>query len=346
MRLIVTDNSTAARTMADRIAHGKAARLSVHRIEVFAADTDDGAVRVVGTGGLLFCPSGDPPTWQPVRRAAANALRFLARSADSLILATDDPLLAVQAREAACEGRPLLLREARVSVPPFTELRQPDDLAAQAAAVDLEIDAHVSAHLTRLDPALTRADLATLGTVSDSPPTGGASALGGATTTSLARLAERGYVVGDPPWRTPAGDQVVTALAGPLLAMQFASDCDAWVDAVARGTLTAQTALDRVRRILAPLPRPVASADLDAGRLLGRCPLCDDWMGGARARIACLGCGHGYSLPRQVEALAAGTTCADCDAPMIVPVIRGRRADPRCPDTSGCPSRLEVVVGR
>ena len=114
MRLIVTDNSTAASTMADRIAKGKAHGRSVHRVPVYETDADGVGTTVIGLGGLLFTPNGDPPEWAPARRAPANALRMLARSADTLMLATDDQLLAVQARDVACEGRPLLMRATRM----------------------------------------------------------------------------------------------------------------------------------------------------------------------------------------------------------------------------------------
>jgi len=75
--------------------------------------------------------------------------------------------------------------------------------------------------------------------------------------------------------------------------------------------------------------------------LIGPCPECGDWMGGARGRLRCLGCGHSYTLPRGTEVLAMpGITCADCSAPMVRPVVRGTVRSPRCPDAVGCPSNL------
>ncbi len=342
----MTDNSTAARTIADRISKGKVAGASVHRVPVFDTDCDGAPTRVIGLGGLLFAPVGDPPVWTPARRAPANAVRMLARSATSLVLATDDPLLATQARDVACEGRPLLLRAARVGEPPFARLRHVDDLAAEAAAAALEVDAVFAAHLAELDPELRRSDLAALGIAGPSPANRSVIRRARVPHDALARLAERGYLVDDPAWRTPAGTLVCEAVDPALLDPATSASCDAWIDAVGRGTLTRSAALQRVRSMIGRLRRPRRVESLDAGRLIGPCPECGDWMGGARGRLACMGCGHGYRLPRQVEALAVpGATCTACDAPLIVAVIRGRRDDPRCPDATGCPTRLGARVG-
>ena len=344
VRLIVTDNSTAARTIADRIAKDKVTGTSVHRVPVF--DVDDEPTRVIGLGGLLFAPTGDPPTWAPARRAPANALRMLARAATTLILATEDPLLAAQARDVACQDNPSLMRAARVGEPPFARLRHVDDLAAEAAAIALEVDAVFAAHMAELDPHLRRADLAALGLAGPRPVTRSAMRRARVGDDALIRLAERGYLVDEPAWRTPAGTLVCEAVDPALLDPATSASCDAWIDAVGRGTLTRSAALQRVRSLIAGLRRPRRVQGLDGGRLIGPCPACEDWMGGARGRIVCMGCGHSYRLPRQVEALAVpGTTCAACDAPLIVPVIHGRRDEPRCPDTTGCPTRLDVRVG-
>ena len=345
VRLIVTDNSTAARTIADRIAKGKVRGASVHRVDVFDVDDGTGPTRVIGLGGLLFAPAGDPPAWAPARRAPANALRVLARSAATMILATDDPLLASQARDVACEGRPLLLRAARVGKPPFTRLRHIDDLGAEAAATALEIDAVFAAHLAKLDPELRRDDLAALGVAGNAPVARSLLRREGVGDDTMARLAERGYLVDDPAWRTPAGSLICQAVDPALLDPATSASCDAWIDAVRRGTLPRAAAVRRVRSVIAGLTRPGPVEGLATGRVIGPCPECGESMAGARARLTCMGCGHGYRLPRQVEVLAVpGVTCAACDAPLILPVIHGRRVEPRCPDSTGCPTRLGVRV--
>ena len=345
MRLIVTDNSTAARTMADRIAKGKARGRSVYRVPVYDADVEGDATVVIGLGGLLFTPQGDPPEWTPARRAPANALRLLARSADTLLLAGDDPLLAVQAREVACEGRPLLMRATRTGTP-FGPVGHVDDLAAHGRAAALEADAVFAAHLAAIDTELRRHDLAALGIAGRGPTPRDVLRREGAADRSLRRLAERGYLVDEPAWRSPAGEIVVDAVDPALLDPATCATVDAWIDAVARGTLPRAQALARTRALVAGLAAPAGLDGLPSGRLIGRCPECDDWMGGARDQIRCMGCGLNYRLPRQVEALAIpGATCEACDAPLIVPVVRGRRDEPRCPDTTGCPTRLEVRVG-
>jgi len=345
VRLIVTDNSTAARTMADRLAEGKARGRSVHRVPVFEADVGGAATHVIGLGGLLFTPHGDPPEWAPARRAPANALRMLARSADSLMLATDDPLLAVQARDVACEGRPLLMRATRMGTP-FGRPGHVDDLAAHARAAALEADAVFAAHLAPLDPHLLRQDLAALGVAGRQPARRALLRREGATDESLRRLAERGYLVDEPAWRSPAGELVAGAVDPALLDPATSATVDAWIDAVARGTLPRAEALARTCALVAGLVAPVHPDGLAAGRLIGTCPECGEWMGGARDRVRCMGCGLSYRLPRQVEALGVpGAICHACDAPLILPVVRGRRDEPRCPDASGCPTRLEVRVG-
>ena len=345
MRLIVTDNSTAARTMADRIAKGKARERSVHRVPVFETDADGVATKVIGLGGPLFLPHGDPPEWSPARRAPANALRMLARSTDSLLLATEDPLLAVQARDVACEGRPHLMRATRMGTPSGPS-RHVDDLAAHARAATLEADAVFAEHLSPLDPQLRRRDLAALGVAGPGPARRAVLRREGATDESLDRLAERGYLVDEPAWRSPAGDLVVDAVDAALLDPATCATVDAWIDAVGRGTLPRTEALARTRALVAGLAAPVRVDGLASGRLIGKCPECADWMGGARDRLRCMGCGLSYRLPRQVEALAVpGATCEACDAPLILPVIHGRRDEPRCPDSSGCPTRLEARLG-
>lgn len=346
MRLIVTDNSTAARTMADRLANGKARGLEVHRVPVFEAGDEGSVTRVIGLGGLLFAPEGPDGEWRPSRRAPANALRLLARSAESLLLATDDPLLAVQARDVACAGRPLLQRAARVG-DPWSAARHVDDLAAEARAAGLEIDAMFAAYVRPVDPELRRGDLAALGQAGRTPVAHRTLRDLGVSDGSLHRLAERGYLVADPAWRTPAGDLVCEAVDAAVLKPAFGAQLDAWVNAVGRGSLTRTVARQRAAKRLAGLHAAVAVKGIAAGRLLGVCPECGDWMGGALERLQCKGCGHGYRLPKRVEALAVpGAVCEACDAPMIVPVIHGRRDEPRCPDTTGCPTRLGDPVGR
>lgn len=345
MRLIVTDNSTAARTIADRIAKGKARGRSVYRVPVYDADAGGDATVVIGLGGLLFTPTGNPPEWTPARRAPANALRLLARSAETLLLAGDDPLLAVQARDVACEGRPLLMRATRTGMP-FGPLGHVDDLAAHGRAAALEADAVFAAHLEAIDPELRRHDLAALAVAGRGPTPRDVLRREGASERSLRRLAERGYLVDEPAWRSPAGDMVIDAVDPALLDPATCATVDGWIDAVARGTLPRAQALARTRAIVAALAAPAGLDGLASGRLIGRCPECAEWMGGAREQIRCMGCGVAYRLPRQVEALAIpGATCDACDAPLIVPVIRGRRDAPRCPDATGCPTRLEVRVG-
>ena len=346
VRLIVTDNSTAARTIADRLAEGKAHGASVHRVDVFDVDTEPEPTRVIGLGGLLFAPTGDPPAWKPARRAPANALRVLARSATSMILATDDPLLAVQARDVACEGRPMLMRSARVGSPPFTRLRHVDDLAAEATATALEIDAIFAAHLAGVDATLRRQDLAALGVAGPNPVGRSLLRREGVSDDAMAHLAERGYLVDDPAWRSPAATLLCEAVDPRLLDPSTNASCEAWLDAVRRGTLPRATAVERVRTLVATFRRPAPIEGLDSGRVIGPCPECGDPMAGSRGRLTCLGCGHGYKLPRQVEILAIpGATCSACEAPMILPVIHGRRDEPRCPDSAGCPTRLGAWVG-
>jgi hypothetical protein len=308
-------------------------------------DGGDGDITVIGLDGLLFVPRGDPPEWVPARRAPANALRVLARGAESLTLATADPLLAHQAREVACEGRPLLLRAARVETPDGRR-RHVDDLAAHARAVALEADAVLAAYLAPVDAELRAPDLVALA-MAAGPVRRAVLRRAGVTVESLHRLEERGYLVDDPAWRSPAGDLVCVAVDRSLQRPDAWGRILGWVDAVGRGTLTRTDALARTRELVACLAPAERPDGLDTGRLIGRCPECGDWMGGARERLTCMGCGLSYRLPRQVVALAVpGGTCDACDAPLIQPVIRGRRDEPRCPDATGCPSRLELNVAR
>jgi hypothetical protein len=341
VRLIVTDNSTAARTMADRLANGKARVREVHRIPVFETDGDGGPTCVIAIDGLLSVPRGDPPVWVPERRAPARALERLARDADRLVLDVEDDLLAVQLRQVAGRGAPGLIRTARMGTPGGRS-RHLDDLAADAAAFDLEVAAVVAAYMAPLDPRLGVAELAILGRATGGPL--GRASL--APAFAAAVLAERGYLVDDPAFLSPAGQLVSQSVDPALLGRGPAASITGWRDAVLRGTLPRASALARLRDLIGGLQPAEPEAGLDAGRLVGRCPECDEWMGGARRRLRCLGCGMSYRIPSQVELLAVpGASCPACEAPMTRPVIRGRRDEPRCPDTTGCPTRLREPVG-
>jgi hypothetical protein len=346
VRLIVTDTSAAARALAERLAGGPGREFAVHAVPVYESVQRGEVTRVIGLGGPLFTPRGDPPAWTPARRAAANALRLLARDASSLVLAADDPLLDAQARDVACEGRPQLLRTCRTGTHPFEKLRHVDDLAAEAAAADLEIDAVFATYLAKLDPELRRQDLAALTIAGGKPVARDLLAASGVKRDTLDRLAERGYLVGEPAWWSPAASLVAAALPPILLDPATATRCDRWVDAVARGTLGREEATGRVRDLLDGAALPTAPPGFDAGRLVGPCPDCGDWMGGARERLTCMGCGRSYRLPKGIEILAVpGETCSACSAPLVRPVIRGRRDQPRCPDRSGCPTAVVSRVG-
>ncbi len=346
MRLIVTDTQASARNVADQLSGGPIREFEVHRVSVFESTNRGEVTRVIGLGGLLFTPQGDPPAWQPSRRAPANAVRLLARDAESLVLCMDDPLLAAQARDVACEGRPLLLRACRAGSPPFDKLRHVDDLSADAHAAAHEIDAVFASYLSRLDPALRRQDLAALTIAGGGPVARDLLMASGIKPETLDRLAERGYLVGEPAWWSPAASLVSAALPSILLDPATTTKCDRWIDAVSRGTLSRAEATGRVRALLDGAARPTAPDGFDSGRLIGPCPECDDWMGGVRDRLKCMGCGRSYRLPKGVEILAVpGQSCTACHAPMVRPVIRGRRDQPRCPDVSGCPTAVISRVG-
>ncbi len=340
-RLIVTDSPEAARALAQRFAERPAVR-AAHGLEFYEWDENGQTTRLLGIDGLLFTPHGNPPEWRPHRRAAARALDALAARSDELVLSCHDPLAAAQARDSACAGRPVLARSVRVGDPPWDRLFHLDELAAEARAAELEIDAVFSDFLTNVDPHLTRDDLVTLVRVGGGAMSRATLLAQGATEESLTRLAERGYLVGDPAWRSPAAVLLLAATPAPLRDPVVVGRCALWIDAVRRGTLTRPTATRRATTLVAELTPPRRPDGFDSGRLMGVCPSCGDWMGGAREMLRCMGCGLTFHQGRGVELLAVpGTTCSACSAPLVRPVVRGSVGAPRCADRLGCPTALE-----
>lgn len=342
IRLVVVDAPTgpaawlpeSAADVTERASHG------VPYVEWTDGATTD---RLIAIDGVLHEPHGNPPFWEPRRRAGLRALGKLAASSDSLIVTSDDALFAMQVRDAVCAVRPDLLRTARHRPPDGEQLGDIDDMAGESNALAREIDAVVAHVLHRVDPGLRLHDLPALDMVGTVPRSRASLMADGMREESLARLAEHGYLVDDPAWRSPAADELRTALPPVLRDPGTAATCDAWIDAVARGTLDRPTGRERVRALVGDIAPLVKPRDFDAGRLLGPCPRCGDWMGGARGRIACLGCGAGYTLPRGMEVRAVpGGICDACQAPLVRPVIRGRIRPVRCPDRAGCPEAMDA----
>jgi len=345
-RLIVTDTAESARALALRFAEHPA-ELRVHGLTFHEWTEGEDTIRIIGLDGLLFLPSGDPPEWRPHRRAAAKALDSLAAGADQLILSCQDPLLAARARDSACAGRPGLARATRAGEPPWDRLEHLDELAAEARATELEIDAVFSDFLSAVDPHLTRADLAALSRVGANGTPRATLLESGVAPESLTRLGERGYLVGDPAWLSPAAVLLIAAMPPSLLNPVVIGRCALWIDAVRRGTLQRAMATRRATTLLAELTPPRRPDGFDTGRLIGLCPSCGDWMGGAREVLRCMGCGLTFHQGRGVELLAVpGTCCSACDAPLVRPVVRGSVGAPRCADRLGCPIALEARVAR
>lgn len=342
IRLVVVDTPSpptawipeGADEVTEHASHG------VAYLECTNGDTRD---RIVTVDGPLHQARGNPPNWEPRRRAAVRALGKLATSADALVVSSDDPLFAVQVRDTVCTDRPDLLRTTRCASPPYDVLRDIDDMAGESRALACEIDAIVAYVLHRIDPGLRLHDLPALCMVGATPRSRASLVADGIPESSLVRLAEHGYLVDEPAWRSPAADALREVLPPVMLDRATGTHCDAWIDAVARGTLDRPTALRRVHELLEGAQPPPKPRDFDCGRLIGPCPRCGDWMGGARRRMRCMGCGAEYPLPRGVEARAVpGATCATCDAPLIRPVIHGRAHAIRCPDRAGCPEAMDA----
>lgn len=339
-RLIVTDSPDAARALARGLAEQPAER-AVHGLVYYEWTEDGRQNRMIGLDGPLFTAHGNPPEWRPNRRAAARALDALAAGAGQLILSCQDPLLAAQARDSACAGRPALARTVRVGDPPWDRLAHLDELAAEARATEAEIDAVFAEFLAQIDPHLTRDDLLTLNRVGGMSMSRDALRRAGVPESSLTRLSERGYLVGDPAWLSPAAVLLVAATPAPLLDPVVVGRCALWVDAVRRGTLTRPQATRRAITLVTELARPKKPDGFDSGRLMGMCPSCGDWMGGAREVLRCMGCGLTFHQGRGVEVLAVpGTACTACAAPLVRPVVRGSIGAPRCADRLGCPTAV------
>ncbi len=342
-RLIVIDDATSpvdwsrlrAADATDHASHG-----------VPYVEWHDGAAtsRALTVDGPLYEPHGSPPEWRPRRRAAIRALAKLAAGADHVLVTSDDPLFAVQIRDAVGAADPTLSRGTRTAAPPWDRALPIDDLAAESRAVRLEIDAMVAHVLRHLDPRLSLDDLVTLGRSAGPPRTRTALMADGCPAEALHRLAEHGYLVDDPCWSSPAGDLLLAALPGVLTDPETIRRCGEWIDAVARGTVDRPTARERALSLIGSLAPPARPGGFDAGRLIGPCPSCGDWMGGARGRMCCMGCGTSYPLPRQTEILAVpGEICPTCRAPLVRPIVHGRIHPVRCPDRAGCPDAMDAI---
>lgn len=348
MRVIVTDSVSEARSFAAALQDIAPREEAVNGLPVFACDWSTTRTRLFAIGGLPSRPSGAPPTWQVTRRAAAKALGILARDASSLVVVSARPLVAVQVRDIAGRSNQPLVRSARMgTVPPFAHLTQIDDLAAEADAAALEIDAVFADYLRDVDPELRHQDLAALSIAGPHPVSHDLLRAQGVSGETISHLAERGYLVGNPAWWAPAAALIEAAVPEAVLDPATSTRCALWVGAVARGTLSRAEATGRAMNLLEGLPRPTAPKGFDGGRLIGPCPECGDWMGGAREAMRCMGCGLSYRLPQGVEALAMpGISCSSCAAPMIRPVVRGSVRPPRCPDAIGCPTNTRSASAR
>ncbi len=319
----------------ERASHG------VRYVEWLDGGTTD---RLIAVDGILHEPRGNPPVWEPRRRAALRALTKLAASSDAVVAVSDDALFATQVRDAVCAARPDLLRTARHRPPHDDTLDDIDDMQSESNALAREIDAIIAHILHRVDAGLRLQDLPALDMVGTTPRSRSSLIADGVPEESLVRLAEHGYLVEDPAWRSPAADELRALLPAVLLDPRTAEACSLWIDAVARGILDRPTGRARVRALLdgiTPLTKP---RDFHTGRLVGPCPRCGDWMGGTREHIRCLGCGERYALPRGMEVRAVpGRICPVCRAPLIRPVVRGRDHAIRCPDRAGCPEAMDAL---
>ncbi len=301
-------------------------------------------IRAIGVDGLIRTPRGTPPVWEPRRRAAGRALAKLAKDADELIVTSDDPLFTTQVRDLVGEGRHDLIRRARRGSWPWDDLTPIDDLAGESRALAEEVAAIVSHLLHRIDPGLGIHETTALDRLALGPRSRAALLREGVPGSSLDRLTEHGYVAEDPAWLSPAGVRLHEVLPPVLADPATATRCDEWIDAVMRGTVDRATARERFLALLDGVTTLPVPPEFDAGRLIGRCPICDEWMAGARGRLRCLGCGHGYLLPGRTEVLAVpGSACPTCDAPLVRPVVHGRVHPVRCPDRAGCPDAMDAA---
>ena len=202
-----------------------------------------------------------------------------------------------------------------------------DDLAGESRALAEEVAAIVSHLLHRIDPGLGIHETTALDRLALGPRSRAALLREGVPGSSLDRLTEHGYVAEDPAWLSPAGVRLHEVLPPVLADPATATRCDEWIDAVMRGTVDRATARERFLALLDGVTILPAPPEFDAGRLIGRCPICDEWMAGARGRLRCLGCGHGYLLPGRTEVLAVPGILPTCDAPSC-PVVHGRVPGP------------------
>jgi hypothetical protein len=337
VRLIVTDTATAARTIADSLASGKAGPERSHGIETPSFPGG----RAIGLGGPLHevaagpgrgHPADRPLVWSLRRRAVARALRASAPAVDTVEAATADDsageLRALQAVEILGEVEPRLWRGARRAGSPGRPLDEP---RAESAAAAQEVDALWACALAPFG--------AGLGLLAPLALAGGDGA------DALPVLAAEGLVWGDPALPSGAGALALERLeerAPALLSPATALRVGEWLGSVADGTLGRPRALGRVRDLLRDAlpaeglgPPPPSFAE---GRTLGACPECGGPMrprvSGGRRTLGCDACGLRYPLPGRGALLATpDAACAACGAPLL----RLDGGPARCVDRTGCP---------
>jgi len=337
MRLIVTDSATAARTIADSLASGKADMVRRHGVEMpsfpgGAAIGLGGALHEVAVAAGRGHPADRPLVWSLRRRAVARALRAAAPTVDAMEAATADDaageLRALQAVAVLGEVEPRLWRSARRAGTPGRPLDEP---RAESAAAAEEIDALWGCALAPFGAGLgLLAPLALAGEDGQA---------------AVHALAAEGLVWGEPARPSQAGALVLERLqarAPTLVSTATADRVGEWLGSVADGTIDRSRAVARARDLLRRAvpdgglgPPP---ADLAEGRTLGACPECRGPMrpraGGGRRELRCAACRLAYPLPPRGALLAVpGAACPACGAPLL----RLDGGPPRCVDRTGCP---------
>lgn len=179
----------------------------------------------------------------------------------------------------------------------------------------------------------------------------------------------RGYIYGDPITPTETGIAVTEALrkfAGVISSPQMTAALEQDMDAIAEGTETQAEVVDKSRNMLAEVmhllenSKEEVAAEIRNGikgdRILGACPDCDANLRIVRAKkskkrfVGCSGypeCTTTYPLPQTGTVMPTGEVCADCGAPKVRVMNKGRRPwifclDPQCPTKEEARAKKEA----
>ena len=181
----------------------------------------------------------------------------------------------------------------------------------------------------------------------------------------IQNIIDRQYAYGDPVVPTKLGLAMADTLrdyASTISTPQMTAELEKEMDEIAEGRMSRDKVVDDSRGILIDTVKSIEANreeiskrvwdGIRADSIVGKCPKCGNDLLIRKARksgskfIGCGGypeCTVSYPLPPQIYGIstAAGETCAECGAPKMKTLQRGKAPQVFCPNFFECPTNAE-----